>query len=181
MDFVVYEDNPPPHGIVFKALPYVYALICVFLIIVYVTHRELTVERVLEMIGVALLIAVYYWAVSPRKYLIFDDRVKIVLGGPFSFTVPFDNLQFAREATGKDVWWSSFGTWLDFVTCHSSKHLLQITRKRGDKIYITPSNRDQFLEHLNKALKNWRVNIEVEKISARNTSNTRKGGLKWTL
>ena len=88
----------------------------------------------------------------PTRYQIFNDRIRIVLGWLFHFDIHFNNIENATAATWKDLW----GLNLNFITSYSSDDILQITRKRGAKIHINPYNRKLFLEHLNKALTDWR-------------------------
>lgn len=90
----------------------------------------------------------------PSKYQVFNDRIRIVLGYLWHFDVPFSNIENAPVATSKDLW----GLNLNFINSYSSDDILQIIRKHGAKIHITPRDRDLFLEHLNKALTDWRLN-----------------------
>lgn len=99
------------------------------------------------------LTAVVFVALSsPTKYQVFNERIRIVLGLGFRFDIPFSNIGHVTAATFKDLW----GLNLNFINSYSSDDILQITRKRGAKIHMTPDNRTLFLEHLNKALADWR-------------------------
>jgi hypothetical protein len=112
------------------------------------------VEAAIGMFAITLLMAATYWAIFPRKYLILDSKIRIVLGGQFSFNIPFDNLETARAPQGV-----SLG--INFATTFLSKHAVEIIRKKGLNINITPSDRELFLENLNKALNDWgRYNIQ---------------------
>ncbi len=88
----------------------------------------------------------------PAKYQIFNDRIRVILGYLWHFDVPFNNIENATAATWEDLW----GLNLNFINSYSSDDILQITRKRGAKIHITPWDRKLFLENLNKALADWR-------------------------
>jgi hypothetical protein len=90
-----------------------------------------------------------YWAVMPRKYQVLDSKLRIVLGGPFSFNVAFDTLETAGKPEGV-----SLG--LNFATTFISDHIVEIKRKRGMTVNITPNDRDLFLENLNKAVYDWK-------------------------
>jgi len=107
------------------------------------------VEAAIAMFAATILMAAIYWAIFPRKYLILDSRIRIVLGGPFSFNIPFDNLETARAPEGV-----SLG--INFATTFLSKHAVEIIRKKGLNVNITPSDRELFLDNLNKALNDWR-------------------------
>jgi hypothetical protein len=149
MDAVVYEDTPR-YDAWLKAI----MVLPVFFVIAgiyYVITAE--VEAAIGMFALTLLMAATYWAIFPRKYLILDSKIRIVLGGQFSFNIPFDNLETAREPEG-----ASFG--INFATAFLSKNAVEIIRKKGLNVNITPSNREPFLENLNKALNDWgRYNI----------------------
>jgi hypothetical protein len=95
--------------------------------------------------------AATYWAIFPRRYCILDNKVKIVLGGPFSFNIPFDNLETARAPEGVTCG-------INFATCFSSKNAVEIVKKKGLNVNITPGDRELFLENLDKALADWRRN-----------------------
>ena len=92
-------------------------------------------------------------ALYPMKYKIFSGKIRIYLGGiPPHFDIPFSNIENVSSATFQDLW----GLNLNFINSYSSDDILRITRKHGAKIHITPDNRTLFLDHLNKALADWR-------------------------
>lgn len=106
-----------------------------------------------EMLVVAGVIVLVIWLVIPRQYLVFDSKLKIVLGGPFSFTVHFNTIKAARIPKG-----TTFG--INFPSSLSSKHVVEIIRKRRMSVTITPNDRDLFLKMLEKALNDWRLYTE---------------------
>lgn len=150
MDSVVYEDTPL-YDVWLKSimvLPVFFILVGAF----YFISSE--PEAAIGMFATAVLIAVIYWAIMPRKYRILDSKVRIVLGAPFSFNIPFDTIETARIPKG-----ATLG--VNFVSSFSAKNVVQIVRKRKLNVNITPSNRELFLENLEKALNSWRdYNIE---------------------
>ena len=95
----------------------------------------------------ALFVAVIFWFVMPRRYLILSDRVRIVLGGPFSFNISFDTIKIARIPKGMTVG-------INFVT--SFKNSVEIVRGKGMNVNISPGDRESFIEKLDKALDSWR-------------------------
>jgi hypothetical protein len=101
-----------------------------------------------------LLMLVINVALLPTKYQIFSDRMRIVLGWILHFDISFSNIEDTIAGMDEDLWGVNF----DLANSYSSDDILQINRKRGVKIYISPSNRKLFLEHLNKALTDWRRN-----------------------
>jgi hypothetical protein len=151
MDSVIYEDTPR-YDVYLKAI----MVLPVFFIVAGIYYLiTAQVEAAAGMFATTLFMAAVYWAIFPRKYLILDSRIRIVLGGPFSFTIPFDNLETARAPEGV-----SLG--INFATTFLSKRAVEIIRKKGVKVNITPNNREPFLENLNKALNDWRrYNIKV--------------------
>jgi len=151
MDSVIYEDTPR-YDVYLKAI----MLLPVFFVIMGVYYLiTAQVEAAISMFATTILMAAIYWAIFPRKYQILDSKIRIVLGGPSSFNIPFDNLETAREPEGV-----SLG--INFATCFSGKRTVEIIRKKGLKVNITPNNREPFLENLNKALNDWRrYNIKV--------------------
>ena len=101
------------------------------------------------MFGTAALVVAIYWAVFPRKYCILSSKVKIVLGGPFSFNIPFNTIETARIPKGAAIG-------INFASSFSSKNAVQIIRRKRLNVNITPSDREVFLENMDKALDSWR-------------------------
>jgi hypothetical protein len=149
MDSIIYEDIPR-YDVYIKAI----MLLPVFFVILGIYYLITgQVETAIGMFATTILMAAIYWAIFPRKYLILDSKIRIALGGPFSFNIPFDNLETVRAPKG-----ATFS--INFATTFFSQHAVEINRKRGLNVNITPSNRELFLENLNKALAEWsRYNI----------------------
>ncbi len=99
---------------------------------------------VIEGLGIALV----FWAIFPRSYQVFTDRLRVALGGPFAVNVPFENLRGVAVSSG-----ISFG--LNFSTGVTTKHV-EILRVRGARIGITPEHPDLFIEQANLAFEQWR-------------------------
>jgi len=147
MDSLIYEDNP--HYDVWLKGIMVLPVFFVIMGVYYLITAQL--EAAIGMFAITLLVGAFYWAIFPRKYQILDSKIRIVLGGQFSFNVPFDNLELAGKPEGV-----SLG--INFATTFLSQHVVEIKRKKGMKVNITPNDRDLFLENLNKALHEWRRN-----------------------
>ena len=147
VDSIIYEDAPR-YDVWLKAI----MVLPVFFVLMG-AHYLFTaqVEAAISMFALTLLMAATYWAIFPRKYLILDSRLRIALGGPFYFNIPFSNLETARAPEG-----ATFG--INFPTCFSNERTVQIIRKKGWNVNITPGDRALFLENLNKALNDWRRN-----------------------
>jgi len=145
VESLIYEDTPR-YDVWLKAiilLPLFFVLIGAF----YLTTSE--GESAIGMFATAVLMAAIYWAVFPRKYRILESKVKIVLGGPFSFNIPFDSIETARAPK-----WASVG--INFPSSFSGKNAVQIVRRKRLNVNITPSDRELFLKSLDKALNSWR-------------------------
>ena len=98
-------------------------------------------------------ILLLYWAILPRRFQILEDRVKVVLGGPFSFSIRFDGVKKAEKATGLVQFGIGFAT---------SVNRIEIVRGRGMNVLLSPSNQELFLENLNEALNDWRKERSYE-------------------
>lgn len=102
--------------------------------------------------GLVLLVETFiigfiFWVVFPRKYEVYEDHVRIVLGGPFSVRVGFDQIK-AIGLTSRLTFSVSFVTKL-------TKSHVEIAKKRGPSIAITPRATDLFVENANRALSQW--------------------------
>ena len=99
------------------------------------------------MFAVTVFDALIFHAVLPRRYQIFQDRLRIILGHPFAFNIPFSTIREARSTSGL----KAFAYWgLRFAT--SSKGVVEIVRHQGWNVVISPANEGLFLEQLNQAL-----------------------------
>lgn len=85
-------------------------------------------------------------AVIPRKYQLFEDRLRIQLGGPIAINVPYRNIKEVRPATGSEayVYWG-----LRLAT--SKATVVEIIKTRGLSMVISPVDRDIFMEQLEQA------------------------------
>ncbi len=102
--------------------------------------------------GLALLIEAFiigfiFWVVFPRRYQIYEDHVRIVLGGPFSVKVGFNKIKTLRVTSRQTLS-------VNFVT-KLTKNYVEIAIKRGLSIAITPGDKDLFVENANQALIRW--------------------------
>jgi len=100
------------------------------------------------MFGVTIFDALLFNAVIPRRYQIFQDKLKIVLGNPFAFSIPLSTIKEVRPASGS----MAFAYW-GIRLATSSSSVVEIVRSKGFNVVISPTNRDAFLDQLNQALK----------------------------
>lgn len=92
----------------------------------------------------AFILFLIFWSIFPRSYQVYEDHLRIVLGGPFSMKISFTEI-VSVEATNK----TSFG--INFVTRIVSGYVA-INRRRGLRIAITPRDNTLFVESANNAL-----------------------------
>jgi hypothetical protein len=105
----------------------------------------------LAMLGVTALDALIFYFVMPKRYQLYDDRVRIVLGGPFGMDIRLSDIKEARPSKGSD---SMAMRRLKFAT--SSRTATEIIRRSGWSVVISPSDREVFLERLNEVLETAR-------------------------
>ena len=98
----------------------------------------------------ALVIGLVFWFVFPREYRVYEDHLRILLGGPFSVKIGLQNISVIRVTSRL-----SFG--VNFVTRITRSHV-EIVKKKGWSIAITPTLDDLFVENANRALTEWLKN-----------------------
>ena len=142
MSALVYEDTP----IYDRSLKIILAgiLAATFIVAIILIREEL--EAALIMFGLTVFDALLFKAILPQRFQIFEDKLVIVLGGPFAIRIPLSNIADARSASGRKafVYWG-----IRFAT--STRNVVEIVRKKGLNIVISPTNEDMFLEQLNQA------------------------------
>ena len=138
---LLYEDTPKYDSWLKLILGGVLALTIILGIILISQDTE----AALVMFGITLFDALLFKAILPRRFQIFEDRLKILLGGPFAINITFSNIAEAKPASGrKTVIYSG----IRFAT--SIHHVVEIIRKKGLNLVISPKNDEMFLEQLNQ-------------------------------
>ena len=94
-----------------------------------------------------IIIGLIFWVVFPRRYQVYEDHIRIALGGPFSVKVGFDKIEAIR-VTSKFIFSVNFVTKL-------TKSYVEIAKRKGLSIAITPRDNDLFIENANRALSQW--------------------------
>lgn len=145
MDTLVFEDTPRYDAWLKFVLGGVLALL--FLSGVILAFED--IEGSLVMFGVTIFDALLFKMILPQRFQIFEDRLRIVLGGPFRINIPLSNIREARQVSAADafIYWG-----IRFAT--STRYVVEIVRKRGLNLVISPSAGDIFLEQMNQALGN---------------------------
>ena len=141
---LLYQDEPA-YGLLLKLI-----MVTVPVTLLVVSIYLLSLGNSLD--GLALLVEAFviiliFWAVFPHKYQVYEDHVRIVLGGPFSVKVGFDKI----KAIGIT---SRLSLTVNFVTKVTKSHV-EIAKKRGLSIAITPKASEAFVENANRALSEW--------------------------
>jgi len=95
----------------------------------------------------AFIIGLIFWVVFPCKYQVYEDGVRIGLGGPLSVKVGFDKIRTIGVT-------SRLSFSVNFVTT-ITKSYVEIVKKKGLSIAITPRANDSFVENANRALSHW--------------------------
>lgn len=100
------------------------------------------------MFGATLLDILIFHLVFPRRYQVYNTKLRIVLGWPVTWDIKLSGIKEARPAPGVATWIYS-GVRL----ATSSATAIEIVRRKGMGIIISPSDRETFLEQLNAAVK----------------------------
>jgi len=109
-------------------------------------------EGSIAMISGSLVILFLFYLVLPKNYQVFEDRLRMVLGWPLHIDLSLANIIDSQITTGRKV----FAYWgIRFAT--SSKSVVEIIRKRGLNIVISPSNALLFVDRLNEACKQQQI------------------------
>jgi hypothetical protein len=140
---LIYEDKPP-YDRIEKSLSV--GVPAAFLIAGLILLRPATRAGVALLVDAAVFgLAVHF--VIPRRYQLFATRLRIVLGWPLRWDIPLSTIAAARPARGVARW---FYWGVRLAT--SSGTLVEVERKKGWNVILSPSSRDVFLAQLNEAL-----------------------------
>ncbi len=109
-------------------------------------YQEL--EAALFLIGEGAFFVLLFYLIMPRRYEIYQDRLRIVLGPPFGINIPLSTIKEVRHSSGVKAFMYSG---IRFAT--STKYVVEIVRNRGFNYVISPQNGDLFLDQLTQAIK----------------------------
>ena len=144
MNSLLYEDIPKYDFWLKLILGGVLAL--TFVLGVILISDDIRVALV--MFGVTLFDVLLFKAILPRRYQIFEDRLRILMGGPLAVNIAFSNITDAKSVPGS----KAFAYW-GIRLATSTHYVIEIVRKKGLNLVISPSKGDIFLDELRKALK----------------------------
>ena len=140
---MIYEDTPK-YDLWLKLILGGVLALTLILGVIFI-YRD--TEAAIAMFGITVFDALLFKAILPRRFQIFEDRLKILLGGPFSINILLSNIAEVKPASSRKV----FAYWgIRFAT--STSNVVEIVCKKGLNLIISPRNGDMFLEQLNQAL-----------------------------
>ena len=103
-------------------------------------------EAALILFGVTVFDALLFVTILPNRFLIYEDRLVIKLGGPLAHNIYLDEIKDVKPASSNDV----FIYWgIRFATATST--VVEIVRRKGLNVIISPDDRDIFVEQLERA------------------------------
>ena len=140
---LIYEDVPRYDS---WLKPMVSGFITIFLLLGLV-FLYFNTELAITMFALTVFFGLLFTAIIPRRFQIYEDRLRIQLGGPFAFNIPLKNIEEARHGSSGDVffyWGIKFGT--------STSNVIEIVRNKGMNVIITPTHFNEFLNQLNRAV-----------------------------
>ncbi len=144
MSYLIYEDIPQYDS----WLKWIIGGTLALTLVLGIVLLPIDLAGALAMFGVTVFDALLFNAILPRRYQIYQDRLRIVLGKPFAVSISFATIKEVRSAAGSTtfIYWG-----IRFAT--SAKSVVEIIRSKGLNIVISPADRDAFLEQLTQGLR----------------------------
>jgi hypothetical protein len=140
---LLYQDKPK-YGLVLKLVLIIPVILLASGIYLWSTGDAIVT---LALLTEAVIIGLIFWFVLPREYRVYENHLRIVLGGPFSVKVGFQNIETIRITSRL-----SFN--IHFTTAVTRSYV-EIAIKKGMSIAITPTDDKSFVEKANLALSQW--------------------------
>jgi len=141
---VLFYQDKPKYGLLLKLILITPVILLASSIYLWFTGDAL---GSLALLTEAFIIGLILWFVLPREYRVYENHLRIVLGGPFSVKVGFQNIETIRITSRL-----SFN--VNFVTRVTMSYV-EIVIKKGMSIAITPTDDESFVEKANLALSQW--------------------------
>ena len=158
MDLVIFEDSIKYDPGIKVLLAFSLVLLVVLGILFYADARGSDIfpgeSAAKSRIGAFALFAAtvfllaVFWLILPRTIAVSQESL-ILRFRAFSWNIPFATIKSIKPASGIIVFWAH--SWIT-----SYRGQIEITRKYRLKIRISPSRRDMFLEHANRAFADWK-------------------------
>jgi hypothetical protein len=140
---LLYQDKPK-YGLLLKLIPIIPVTLLASSIYLWSTGDAF---GSLALLSEAFIIGLILWFVLPRAYQVYENHLRIVLGGPFSVKVGFQNIEAIRIT-------SRVSFTVNFVT-RITRSYVEIVIKKEMSIAITPADDESFVEKANLALSQW--------------------------
>ena len=142
--YLIYEDTAGYDKVQFVLLAVIIAatLIPAIVLLFYDT------EGGVAMFGVTVLDALIFHLVFPRRYQVFNTKLRIVLGWPLKWDIRLSTIKEARPAPAVSTW--IYG---GARLATSSATAVEIVRRKGMGVIISPSDRQMFVQRLNEAVR----------------------------
>ena len=148
---LLHEDEPE-YGSVLKLVMFIVPVMLVGLGIQLWSSGEN--EGALVLLFEALFVSLIFWFVFPRRYQVYEDHLRIVLGGQLAVKIGFKQIT-TIEVTNKTALTVNFATRI-------TRSYVRIVKKTGLGIAITPKSNESFVENANRALVEWsKTNVEL--------------------
>ncbi|MFC2056310.1 PH domain-containing protein [Chloroflexota bacterium] len=142
MNPLLYEDKPK-YDVWIKAL---LVGVVAYTFILGIVQISVDTKEAFSVFGVVLFEIILFRMILPRRFQILRDKLRIVLGGPLAINIPISDIEEVRSRTGIKAF-VYFG--VRFAT--SSSHTVEIIRKKGLNLVISPTNDEEFIKQLNLA------------------------------
>ncbi len=100
------------------------------------------------LLGTTVLEGLLFHCLLPRRFQLYPDRLRVILGYPFRFNIRLDTIEEVRAVSAART---LFNAGLRLAT--SPGNGVRIRRRGGFDLVISPRNRELFLEQVNGALR----------------------------
>ena len=144
--YLVYEDSP-------RYDPQIKWVVAAVLSLTFIPGIILLYTDIigsLVLLAATALDGLLFYIIIPRQYQIFSDKVKIVLGGPFSINLPFSSINKVHSASNISayIYWG-------LRMAPSAKGVIEIVRQPGIDVVISPRDSDTFVMQLQATLNSF--------------------------
>jgi hypothetical protein len=141
--YLVYEDSPRYD----PQIKWVVAAILSLTLIPGIILLYTDIMGAWVLLVATALDALLFYIIIPRQYQVFSDKVKIVLGGPFSINLPFSSIKRVHSASNISayIYWG-------LRMAPSAKGVIEIVRQPGIDVVISPRDSVTFVQQLKAAL-----------------------------
>ncbi|HSW58299.1 MAG TPA: PH domain-containing protein [Dehalococcoidales bacterium] len=141
---LVYEDHPKVAG----WLKLLIACILGSTIVLGLVFLAINVADAMIVFALTVFYGLLFYFILPRSYQIYTDCLKIKLGGPFRITVGYQKIISVKKVDSINAW-----AYSGLRLATNNHYVLEIVRKKGLNVVISPTSGELFLIQLNQNLK----------------------------